>query len=221
MPQKQIDAGAAGPGESGKAAEAMNAAPPDKSAEQVLIQSKQLQAGDPQFKAAVTDVTERVQGTEGVANVVSPCDGDTGQISANGHSALVTFELPGDSKTAEKSVKGSLAAVAAAQKAHPQLRVEESGDTSINNAAKDKSDAEMGKSALLSIPQTLLILVFAFGALVAAGIPILLALTSVAITLGLLGPVSQIAPVDASVMHVVLLVGMAVGVEPLLPQAGA
>ena len=71
----------------------------------------------------------------------------------------------------------------------------------------------MGRSALLTLPLTLLILVFAFGALVAAGIPILLALTSVAATLGLLGPVSQIAPVDPSVMHVVLLVGMAVGVD--------
>ena len=66
---------------------------------------------------------------------------------------------------------------------------------------------------LFSLPLTLLILAFAFGALVAAGIPVLLALTSVGATLGLLGPVSQIAPVDGSVMHVVLLVGMAVGVD--------
>ena len=66
---------------------------------------------------------------------------------------------------------------------------------------------------LFSLPLTLLILVFTFGALVAAGIPVLLALTSVFATLGLLGPVSQLAPVDGSVMHVVLLVGMAVGVD--------
>ena len=71
----------------------------------------------------------------------------------------------------------------------------------------------MGKSTLLTIPLTLIILVFAFGALVAAGIPMLLALTSVFATLGLLGPLSHIAPVDGQVMHVVLLVGMAVGVD--------
>jgi uncharacterized membrane protein YdfJ with MMPL/SSD domain len=213
VPQKEIDPGAAGPGESGKAAAAVDGAYPEKSAEQVLIQSKQLDAGDAQFKAAVADVTERLHETDGVANVVSPYEGDTGQISADGHSALVTFELPGDSKTTEKSVEGSLAAVAAAQKAHPQLRVEESGDSSITKATMDKSNEEMGKSTLLTIPLTLIILVFAFGALVAAGIPILLALTSVAATLGLLGPVSQIAPVDGQVMHVVLLVGMAVGVD--------
>ena len=64
-----------------------------------------------------------------------------------------------------------------------------------------------------SLGLTLIILLFTFGAFVAAGIPVLLGLTAVLATLGLLGPVSQLAPVDESVMHVVLLVGMAVGVD--------
>jgi uncharacterized membrane protein YdfJ with MMPL/SSD domain len=213
VPQKEIERNAGGPGESGQAAKALDGAFPDESSEQVLVQSKELEAGDAQFKAAVADVTQRLQETKGVGDVVGPYDGEVGQISADGHSALVTFELPGDSKKAEESVVHSLAAVAAAQKAHPELRVEEAGDSSINTAVADKSDAEMGKSTLFSVPLTLLILVFAFGALVAAGLPLLLALTSVLATLGLLGPVSQIAPVDGSVMHVVLLVGMAVGVD--------
>ena len=213
VPQKEIERNASGPGESGQAAKAVDGAFPDESSEQVLVQSKELQAGDAQFKAAVADVTQRLQETKGVGDVVGPYDGEVGQISADGHSALVTFELPGDAKKSEESVVHSLAAVAAAQKAHPALRVEEAGDSSINKAVADKSNKEMGKSTLFSVPLTLLILVFAFGALVAAGIPLLLALTSVLATLGLLGPVSQIAPVDGSVMHVVLLIGMAVGVD--------
>ena len=213
FPQKEIDANSGMPGESGQAAEAMDGAFPEKSSEQVLVQSKQLSAGDPGFKAAVNDVTGRLQDTKGVANVVGPYEAQAGQISADGHSALVSFDLPGDSDATEKSVVESLAAVEAAQRAHPELRIEESGDASILKATMDKSNEEMGKSTLLSIPITLIILVFAFGALVAAGIPILLALTSVAATMGLLGPVSQIAPVDGQVMHVVLLVGMAVGID--------
>jgi uncharacterized membrane protein YdfJ with MMPL/SSD domain len=214
IPQKEIDnKTAAGPGESGQATEVLNDAFPTESAEQVLVQSKELRYDDPQFKAAVTDVTERLQDTKGVDNVVGPYGGATGQISRDGHSALVTFELPGDSKTAEENVVGALAAVDAAAKAHPELRIEEAGDASITKATKDKSNEEMGKSTLFSIPLTIAILVFAFGALVAAGIPVLLALTSVGATLGLLGPVSQVASVDANVMHVVLLVGMAVGVD--------
>jgi uncharacterized membrane protein YdfJ with MMPL/SSD domain len=214
IPQEKIDnKTAGGPGESGQATEVLNDAFPTKSAEQVLVQSKTLQSDDPQFKAAVADVTERLQDTKGVDNVVGPYDGEPGQISRDGHSALVTFELPGDSKTAEENVVGTLAAVDAAAKAHPELRIEETGDASSTKAALDKQNEEMGKSTLMSIPLTLVILVFAFGALAAAGIPILLALTSVVATLGLLGPISQIAPVDQSVMHVVLLIGMAVGVD--------
>ena len=75
----------------------------------------------------------------------------------------------------------------------------------------------------MSLGLTLIILLFTFGALVAAGIPVLLGLTAVLATLGLLGPVSQLAPVDASVMHVVLLDrhGRRRGLQPVLPQAGA
>jgi uncharacterized membrane protein YdfJ with MMPL/SSD domain len=214
VPQKEIDnTKAAGPGESGQAAEVLNDAFPTESAEQVLVQSGDAKAGDPGFRAAVVDVTERLRATDGVDNVVGPYDGPAGQVSRDGHSALVTFELPGDSKETKLSVVDAQASVAAAAAAHPGFRIEQTGDASIDKAVMDKSNKEMGSSALLSLPLTLVILVFAFGALVLAGIPILLALTSVAATMGLLGPVSQIAPVDGQVMHVVLLVGMAVGVD--------
>ena len=182
VPQKEIDSTSGLPGETGQAQKALDGAFPEESAEQVLIQSKQLDAADPRFQAAVADMTQRLRNTGGVANV------GQAQVSADGHSALVTFDLPGDSDTAEKSVVGSLAAVAAAQKAHPHLRVEEMGDASMNKEIAETSGAEMGKSMLLSLPLTLIILVFAFGALLAAGIPVLLALTSVAATMGCWAP---------------------------------
>jgi uncharacterized membrane protein YdfJ with MMPL/SSD domain len=207
VPQKNLENGEGMPGESGKAGEVLKGAYPDEAGEQVLIQSKTLKASDSQFKAAVADVSERLEGTKGVTEVAAP------QISRDGHSALVTFSLPGEQKTAETNVVNSLASVDAAAKAHPELRIEESGDASINKATLDKSNEEMASSMFLSLGLTLIILLFTFGALVAAGIPVLLGLTAVLATLGLLGPVSQLAPVDASVMHVVLLVGMAVGVD--------
>jgi uncharacterized membrane protein YdfJ with MMPL/SSD domain len=213
VPQKNIENGEGMPGESGKAGEVLKDAYPDKAAEQVLVQSKTLKASDPQFKAAVADVAERLEGTKGVSELVDPYEAGSGQISKDGHSALVTFSLAGDQKTTEKAVVGSLAAVDAAAKAHPELRIAESGDASINKATLDKSNDEMASSMFTSLGLTLVILLFTFGALVAAGIPVLLGLTAVLATLGLLGPVSQLAPVDASVMHVVLLIGMAVGVD--------
>jgi uncharacterized membrane protein YdfJ with MMPL/SSD domain len=207
VPQKNIEQMDAMPGESGKAGQILNDAYPDKSNEQVLIQSKTLEASDQKFKAAIADVSQRLERTKGVDNVAAP------QISKDGHSALVTFELPGKAEVTEKSVVRSLAAVDASAKANPELRIDETGDASISKAELDKSNEEMGSAMFMSLGLTLVVLLFTFGALVAAGIPVLLGLTSVLATLGLLGPVSQLAPVDPSVMHVVLLIGMAVGVD--------
>ena len=207
VPQKNIEQMDALPGESGKAGQILSDAYPDKAGEQVLVQSKTLDASDPQFKGAVADVTQRLEKTDGVGKIDPPV------ISKDGNSAMVAFELPGKAEITEKSVVNSLAAVDAAQKAHPELRIDETGDASISKAELDKSNEEMGSAMFMSLALTLVILLFTFGALVAAGIPVLLGLTSVLATLGLLGPVSQLAPVDASVMHVVLLVGMAVGVD--------
>ena len=216
VPQKNLEPNEGMPGETGKASQVLKDGYPkqqEQSGEQVLIQSKSLKASDAQFKSAVADVTKRLEGTKGVSEVVGPYKAGSEGISKDKHSALVTFTLPGKSDVTEKSVVSSLAAVHAAQKAHPELRIDETGDASITKATLDKSNEEMGKSMFMSLGLTLIILMFAFGALVAAGIPVLLGLTAVLATLGLLGPVSQLAPVDASVMHVVLLVGMAVGVD--------
>ena len=59
----------------------------------------------------------------------------------------------------------------------------------------------------------MIILIVAFGALVAAGVPLLLAITAVIGTLGLVGPISQIVPMEESANSVILLIGLAVGVD--------
>jgi uncharacterized membrane protein YdfJ with MMPL/SSD domain len=207
MPQKQADQTSGMPGEVGKANQVMTDAFPKKSGEQVLIQSKTLKANDQQFKAAVADVSQRLHRVEGVIDI------KPGQVSKDGHSELVDFALKGDKAATDKTVVNTLAAVDGAAKAHPQLRIDEAGDSSLDKAQKEQSDKEAGKSLFLTLGLTLFILMFTFGAVVAAGIPVLLGLTSVLATVGLLGPVSQIAPVNGAVMEVVLLIGMAVGVD--------
>ncbi|HMJ95476.1 MAG TPA: MMPL family transporter, partial [Thermoleophilaceae bacterium] len=207
IPQKQADQRSGMPGEAGKAAQVMNDAFPEKTGETVLIQSKTLKASDAQFKAAVADVSQRLHKVEGVIEVKA------GQVSKDRHSELVDFALKGEKETTDKTVVNSLAAVSGAAKAHPDVRINEAGDSSFAKAEKEQENEQAGKSLMLTLGLTLLILMFTFGAVVAAGIPVLLGLTSVLATVGLLGPVSQIAPVNGAVMEVVLLIGMAVGVD--------
>jgi RND superfamily putative drug exporter len=211
---KHIDSNNNGVGESARADQIINAKFPQYSGEQVLIQSNKLTVRDPRFQAAVRDVVKRVAATGTVQDLRSPlAPANRGEISKDGHSALVSFQIAGDQSHADDTVGASLAATAAAQKAHPSLRIEQAGDASADKALNKSFSDDFAKARTLSLPITLLILIFAFGALVAAGIPVLLAITGVAATLGLVGLVSHIAPVDPSVSEVVLLIGMAVGVD--------
>src|SRR5204862_111863 len=87
------------------------------------------------------------------------------------------------------------------------------GDISVDRARSDQNDRDLSKSEKLSLPIALLILLFVFGTLVAASIPVLLALTAVAAALGLVGPLSQAFAMDDSAKTVLVLIGMAVGVD--------
>ncbi len=211
---RQLDNNTNGVGDSGRADRILNAKFPQTASEQVLVQSGKLKISDPQFQSAVKDVVGRLSGIGTVENLRSPlAAANSGEVSHDGHSALVGFQIRGDSSDADKRVGDSLAATAAAQRAHPGLTIQQAGDASADKALNKSFSDDFAKARTLSLPITLVILIFAFGALVAAGIPVLLAITGVGATLGLVALVSQIFPVDPTVSEVVLLVGMAVGVD--------
>jgi uncharacterized membrane protein YdfJ with MMPL/SSD domain len=202
-------------GESGRADQALDRAFPDRASETVMVQSGQIRADDASFRSAVTDVENRLSRLGFVRDIQSPYEPkNSGQISPDGHSALIEFEIPDTARIdSQQKVGRSLAAVAAAQRAHPDLRIDELGDASADKAISESIDADFQQAEMLSLPITLAILVIVFGALVAAGVPLLLALTAVAATIGLIGPISHISPVDEAINSVVLLIGLAVGVD--------
>ena len=106
-----------------------------------------------------------------------------------------------------------VAEVAAIQLAHPALFVGQFGDASTDKEVTASFMEDLKKAGLISVPITLIILIIAFGALVAAGIPILLALTAVLATLGFMAIPSHFLPMDEAVSAIVLLIGLAVGVD--------
>jgi uncharacterized membrane protein YdfJ with MMPL/SSD domain len=211
---KTIDKNTAGPGESGRMDRILDAGFKLPANESVLIQSRSARAGTPAFDAAVRDVVVRVSKVAAVQNVRSPLDpGNAGQISKNRHSALVEFEIRGDKDSAGDKIGPVLDGVASANRAHPGFFIGEFGDASAAKAVDTVFANDLGKAGVFSVPLTLIILVVAFGALVAAGIPLLLALTAVFATFGLATIPSQLFPVAQEASAVVLLVGLAVGVD--------
>jgi uncharacterized membrane protein YdfJ with MMPL/SSD domain len=204
-----------GVGESGHADKTLDKAFPDSASESVLVQSKRATTGERPFRSAVVDLERRLGALAFVRNIDDPyARGNEGQISGDRHSALVDFEIPDNARIDPgQKVDRALAVVAAAGRAHPELRIDEFGEASADNAISGSIDSDFKRAEVTSLPITLLILVIVFGALVAAGVPLLLALTAVGATIGLIGPISQISPVDESIGSVILLIGLAVGVD--------
>ena len=188
--------------------------PTARAGEQVLLQSRSGTLDRAELRAAVTDLTARLERVPAIAAIKSPLDpANAGQLSRDGRSALLTFQLTGDPDTAADRVAPALAATAAVQRAHPQLRVGEFGDGSANQAINDRISSDFRRAEFTSVPVTLAILVVAFGALAAAGIPLLLGMTAVAGALGLTALISHVMRMDQSISSVILLIGLAVGVD--------
>ena len=203
-----------GPGESGRMDRILHADFKRPAAENVLIQSDTARAGTPAFEAVVRDVVARVSGVADAQHVRSPlAPGNADQISKDGHSALVGFDIRGEIDKAPDKVGSAVDAVAAAQAAHPGFFIGEMGDASAPKAVMDQYGKDLGKAGLLSLPITLIILIVTFGALIAAGIPLLLAVTAVFGTFGVLSVASHVLPMANEVPALVLLVGLAVGVD--------
>jgi uncharacterized membrane protein YdfJ with MMPL/SSD domain len=211
---KNVNPNTAGPGESGRMDRILDAGFKQPAGESVLIQSRFVRVGDPTFTAAIEDVVARVSKAAAVQNVRSPlAPGNGGQIAHGKEAALVEFDIRGDRDDAGDRIGPALDAVADAQSAHPGFFIGEFGDASAAHAVDTVFADDLASAGALSIPITLIILVVAFGALVAAGIPLLLALTAVFATFGLTALPSHLLPLAQEAGAVVLLIGLAVGVD--------
>ena len=211
---RSVDPNTAGPGESGRMDRILDAGFKLPANESVLVQSRSARVGAPAFDAVVADVVARVSKLAAVQNVRSPLDpANAGQIAKSGHAALVEFEIRGKKDNAGDKLGPILKGVDETQRAHPAFFVGEFGDASSVKAVDTAFANDLRSAGVFSIPLTLIILVIAFGALVAAGIPLLLALTAIFATFGLVALPSHLLPLANEANAVVLLVGLAVGVD--------
>jgi uncharacterized membrane protein YdfJ with MMPL/SSD domain len=186
----------------------------DEQSEYVLVQSASKTADDPAFRAVVGEAVAALDSFPQVTKLRSPLDaGNEGQISKDGHSVLIQFSPKGSYDEAAVYIDSITAATAKVQEANPGFYVGQAGSTSTGKALEELFGSQLARAGLLSIPLTLGILLLVFGSLVGASIPLLLGLTSVFATMGLVALPSQIVPMDENISAVILLIGLAVGVD--------
>ncbi|MYS81386.1 MMPL family transporter [Embleya scabrispora] len=197
-----------GTGQSGRADEISRQYGLDGAAsENVLITAKNGTLDRAAADKVAAEVTAKLRALPEVADVAAPVPSD------NGRALLVPLTMKGSADKAQDHIDPLLKATASVRKAHPELRVEEIGDASIGKGIQDQIGKDLGQAELFSLPVTLIILMVAFGAMIAAAVPVLLAISAVGASIGLYGLASAVFPDSGTVASVITMMGMAVGVD--------
>jgi uncharacterized membrane protein YdfJ with MMPL/SSD domain len=178
--------------------------------EAVLVRSQTLDARAPAFRASVSAVMTTLGSMPQVTNLRT---GAPGEISRDRHAQLIQFDMKGKADTAYKRVKPLLDAVAGLQRSHPSFTIAEFGQASATKEYNDTLGRDFASAERLTVPVTFLVLLLAFGAFVAAGMPVLLAFSAVLGSIGLSELASHLAHASDATNSIILLMGMAVGVD--------
>ena len=230
-----------GPGEAGEAFELYKerfSVEEGDIQEIVVFESDSLRVDDPEYQATVSrlmdelralraEETETVGGARAVNSrrVVSGTTThyDTGLpreqspfVAARPSGGDVTFalvDLEGTLEEAKDNIDAVLNTVAAARADSPGFRILMGGSASIRQQSEDITGEDFALALLLNIPITLVILVLAFGAVVAALVPLALAFAAIVVASGVLSIVSRAVPLSEVYQEIVLLMGLAAGID--------
>lgn len=182
-----------------------------RSIEQVLISARpgalDEAAAKTAVEAAAKDLTARFERLPEVESVAEPV------LSGDGGILLVEAALKGEERDAKDKVDALVAQTGAVQKANPGLLLEETGSPSISKGVDKQRGEDLALSEAITLPVTLITLLIVFGSVTMAGVPLLLALSSIAAAVGLSMVVSHISPDTGIGTNLILMIGLAVGVD--------
>jgi len=166
-------------------------------------------ANDPRATAAVAGATQVLRGDPRVSTVVPPQAGVS--ISRDGRTAVITAGAAADSNKmvqAADAVQPKLAALSTAG-----ISVTLTGDSALWADFNTANRSAMLRSELLSWPVTIIILVIAFGSLVAAGLPLLLTMAGLLVAAGALVITTRFTPVSIWALNFALMFALALGID--------
>lgn len=182
-------------------------------------------AADPAFQSAVGGLVADLGGAAATIDGASKPTFDqitdpfrappeAGLISPDGSTVRIVARVPGDGEQVRTLVEPVLPIVDDVRAAHPELMVHVLSNTLVNQDINELIAAGLDESLRLTLPLTFIILLIAFGAVVAAVVPLVLAVTSLVAAFGVLGIYSQImGPVSPNATQLVVLIGLAVAID--------
>jgi putative drug exporter of the RND superfamily len=167
---------------------------------------------NPVVAAGIRATVQRLRAIPGVAEVADPVTGDAPELVAgDGRAVLVAVELAPD--LGEDRFDQALEAAEAELRRLDAPRVLVGGGPLQDEEFEDQVGADLARAELLSMPVVLVLLLVVFGGIVAAGLPVLVALVGVAGTLLALLGISAVTEVSVYSVNVVTMLGLGLAVD--------
>jgi RND superfamily putative drug exporter len=177
----------------------------------IVVESKTATAGQPAYAAFVDALVARLRGLEQVRSVVSYREGAAGLVSSDGHAVLLPVTLTGDSADAGETAAPVVDLVKSASAGGFQVTTV--GFGSVEGEMSTLLEETLQQGEMIGVVVALVILLVVFGAVVAAGLPIVLALLSIFVAAGATALVSNVMEMSNFVVFIITMIGLAVGID--------
>ncbi len=180
--------------------------------ETVIVRSEQELVHSPAFTQVYQELAARLRATPGVAQVVTYDEtADPSMLSDDGHAAIMSVVLAGTPKEADQHIEELLAVVETAAPAGYQV-------TSVGMASSDHELNEISRQDIESaerfgLPVALIVLVLAFGTVIAAGLPLLLGAAAILPAIGSVALIGRAFELSFFVTNMITMIGLAVGID--------
>ncbi len=186
---------------------------PQPISETIIMRSEKATVDDPAFEAAVTGLVSKLQAVPDLTDSITSYygSGNPAMVSADRHSTIISVIMSGTLDEAIDRVPDYEAALASAQK--DDYLVYSVGDATLSEAFSKIADEDLAKGETIGVPVAIVILIVLLGALVAAGLPLVVGFVSIFIALGLAALAGRATDLSFFVVNVIFMIGLAVGID--------
>ncbi|MCC6943776.1 MAG: MMPL family transporter [Thermomicrobiales bacterium] len=186
---------------------------PQPISETIIVRSESTTVDDPAFEATVNGLVSKLQAVPDLTDSVTSYygSGNPAMVSADRHSTIISVIMNGTLDEAIDRVPDYEAALASAQK--DDYLVYSIGDATLSEAFSKIADEDLSKGETIGIPVAIVILIVLLGALVAAGLPLVVGFVSIFIALGLAALAGRATDLSFFVVNVIFMIGLAVGID--------
>ncbi|HET7378491.1 MAG TPA: MMPL family transporter [Gaiellales bacterium] len=181
----------------------------------VIVRSATQTVAQPRFRQRVESLQRRLAGLDGVIRVGPTYyqTHDPSLVSANRHTALIPLSMPGSQLNQVDTKIAPVVALVGRSDRQGGFRVLVTGQATLGHDFTKLSESDLQTGEAIGIPIALLILLAVFGTVVAAFVPLLLAIFAIVVALALAAVVGQISPLSFFVVNMLTFMGLAVGID--------